>query len=390
MQDFDLVKMLSDLPSAAELETKRVMEVCNACRYCEGFCAVFPAMTLQRHFASGDLNYLANLCHSCQGCYYACQYAPPHEFGINVPKALSELRLESYEQHAWPRPVAALYRKNALVISILSAACITGVLLLAAIFNGDALFARHASVPGGGFYNVIPYQAMVAVAVATFLYSALALAIGLVRFSRAIGLGIRVLYRHGPVLRALRDAATLRYLGGSDGEGCNDADEAFSTTRRKFHHALAYGFGLCFAATATGTVYDHMFSWPAPYALFSLPVVLGTVGGIGMVVGAIGLLWLKLAGEDAPRSPALLGPDVTLLVLLLAIAATGLLLLAVRSTEVMGVALAVHLGVVLAFFLVMPYSKFVHGIFRLAALVRHHSDREARDGFASSPPTTKG
>ncbi|MEA7586048.1 hypothetical protein ONO39_27010, partial [Salmonella enterica subsp. enterica serovar Anatum] len=29
-----------------EAEVERVMQVCNACRYCEGFCAVFPAMTL--------------------------------------------------------------------------------------------------------------------------------------------------------------------------------------------------------------------------------------------------------------------------------------------------------------------------------------------------------
>jgi len=391
MQDFDLITMLSDPPPAteAEKEARRVMEVCNACRYCEGFCAVFPAMTLQRHFTSGDLNHLANLCHSCQGCYYACQYAPPHEFGINVPKAMADLRLESYEQHAWPRPVAALYRRNALVISALSAACITVIFLLAVIFNGASLFAKHSSVPGGGFYAVIPYQVMVGVASITFLYAVLALTIGLVRFSRTIGLGIETFYRPVPIVRALRDAATLRYLGGG-GDGCNDADETFSTTRRKFHHALAYGFGLCFAATATGTIYDHMFGWHAPYALLSVPVVLGTIGGAGMVVGAIGLLWLKVSGDQAPRSPAQLGPDVTLLLLLLAIAATGLFLLAVRTTEVMGVALAVHLGVVLAFFLAMPYSKFVHGIFRLAALVRHHADKEASDALASSPPVTKG
>lgn len=30
-----------------EAEVERVMQVCNACRYCEGFCAVFPAMTLR-------------------------------------------------------------------------------------------------------------------------------------------------------------------------------------------------------------------------------------------------------------------------------------------------------------------------------------------------------
>jgi len=68
------------------------LEVCNACRYCEGFCAVFPAVELRREFSAGDLSYLANLCHGCRGCYYACQYAPPHEWGINVPQTLATVR----------------------------------------------------------------------------------------------------------------------------------------------------------------------------------------------------------------------------------------------------------------------------------------------------------
>ena len=56
------------------------MTICNACRYCEGLCAVFPAMEMRRTFADGDLNYLANLCHQCGACYSDCQYSPPHEF----------------------------------------------------------------------------------------------------------------------------------------------------------------------------------------------------------------------------------------------------------------------------------------------------------------------
>src|ERR1700736_3722847 len=73
-------------------DARRAMEICNACRYCEGFCAVFPAMELRREFSNGDLSYLANLCHNCRACYYSCQYAPPHEFGLNLPRTLAELR----------------------------------------------------------------------------------------------------------------------------------------------------------------------------------------------------------------------------------------------------------------------------------------------------------
>ena len=78
-------------------EAERIMVICNACRYCEGFCAVFPAMEMRRTFDDKDLVYLANLCHNCRGCYYACQYAPPHEFDVNVPQTFSDLRAETYE-----------------------------------------------------------------------------------------------------------------------------------------------------------------------------------------------------------------------------------------------------------------------------------------------------
>ena len=72
-------------------EGKQALRICNACRYCEGFCAVFPALERRFSFSDQDLGYLANLCHDCGECYYACQYAPPHEFGLNFPKTLASV-----------------------------------------------------------------------------------------------------------------------------------------------------------------------------------------------------------------------------------------------------------------------------------------------------------
>ena len=46
--------------SEDETEVARVMQICNACRYCEGFCAVFPAMTRRLEFGKADINYLAS------------------------------------------------------------------------------------------------------------------------------------------------------------------------------------------------------------------------------------------------------------------------------------------------------------------------------------------
>ena len=91
-------------------EADRLMTVCNSCRYCEGLCAVFPAMEMRRAFSDGDLNYLANLCHSCGACYTDCQFSPPHEFNVNVPKTLAVARADSYAAYAWPRALSGAVR----------------------------------------------------------------------------------------------------------------------------------------------------------------------------------------------------------------------------------------------------------------------------------------
>src|SRR5205085_9399814 len=125
-------------------EGERLMIICNACRYCEGYCAVFPAMERRLSFSEADINYLANLCHNCAECYYACQYAPPHEFAVNVPKAFAEIRAQSYQKYAWPR-----YLRISAWVAV--AAGIAIVLLLAG--------GRSAS--NANFYGVISHNVMV-------------------------------------------------------------------------------------------------------------------------------------------------------------------------------------------------------------------------------------
>ena len=71
------------------------------------------------------------------------------------------------------------------------------------------------------------------------------------------------------------------------------------------------------------------------------------------------------------------GMDAAFLVMLFLTSLTGLLLLVLRATGAMGTLLAIHLGVVLALFLSMPYGKFVHGLYRFAALVKYAAERRA-------------
>jgi citrate/tricarballylate utilization protein len=359
----------------AIIEARREMEICNACRYCEGFCAVFPAVELRREFSAGDLSYLANLCHGCRGCYYACQYAPPHEWGINVPRALAEVRAESYAEYAWPKPLAAAFNRNGTLVSLVAALGIAVVLIASMLLNTPGNFFGAHPLAAGSFYQVIPLWAMQVVALVTFGFSLVALWMGARNFWRDAGPREKV----GPVALAIAlwDVLTLKNLGGG-GNGCNDASEAFSMRRRYLHHAMFYGFVLCFAATTTGFIYDSFLGWPAPYPLISVPVLLGTVGGVSLLVGTVGLFAMKLVDDPLPALRRMLGGDVALLMLLACSALTGLILLAVRATGAMGLAMAVHLGFILALFLTLPYSKMVHGVYRSAALLRRAAERNMK------------
>ncbi len=355
------------------IEARREMEICNACRYCEGFCAVFPAMAREREFEARDLTYLANLCHNCQGCYYACQYAPPHPFGVNVPQTLSLLRDESYAAYAWPKPLARAFAANGMVVSLTAAAALILVLLLVGLLAAPGALGSAHTGPDA-FYKVVPWAAMSGIAAVTLLFSIAALAIGGRAFWADAGRG-RAL-RPIDIARGLHAAFTLKNLGGG-GHGCNDKDEAFSQTRRWLHHAMAYGFVACFASTSAAAFDAYFLGIPAPYPLLSAPVLLGLIGGAGLIAGCSGLIWLKITGNRAAAAPQLFGADFALLALLWLAAATGLLLLGFRTTDAMGTLLAIHLGIILALFLLLPYSKFVHGVYRTLALIRNAADGNA-------------
>jgi citrate/tricarballylate utilization protein len=359
---------------------QHVMTVCNACRYCEQYCPVFPAIENRLTFAKGDLMYLANLCHNCGECLYACQYAPPHEFGINVPRTLAELRLSSYENYCWPQPLARLFRHNSLASSLALVLVFTAVMFGASIWStGDAVWNTRAD-----FYAVVPHGVMVSLFGAVFGFVVLALAMSLHRFWRSIGTAATP--RLDPPLAglaSLRDILTLRHLHGS-GENCTSAEEERTPWRRWFHHCTFYGFMLCFASTTVAAIYHSVFHWEAPYPYLSLPVVLGTVGGAGLLVGPVGLMMVRRRRDSTLGDPEQEGMDVSFITLLFLTSLTGLLLLVLRERPLMGPLLVVHLGVVLALFVTLPYGKFVHGLYRAAALLKY-----AREDAPATPAVVR-
>jgi citrate/tricarballylate utilization protein len=370
--------MLLDLGAANTLtgtiaEARRQIEICNACRYCEGYCAVFPAINRERVFADGDIMQLAHLCHNCRGCYYSCQYIPPHEFAVNIPRILAETRAEDWTRLAWPSGFGRLFQRQGMAIA---AFLVLALALLLAAVQG----LRPET--GEGFYAYLSHNAMVAIFAPAFILPLLAIGISLRNYWRSVG-GDPIRWPH--VSAALADAGRMKNLSGGQGQGCNyEEGDRYTDMRRWMHQAVLYGFLLCFAATSSGTLL-HYVGYPAPYGLLSLPKLFGMPGGILLTVGGLGLAWLKTRAERDLAAPDYWGGEMAFVLLLTGTGLTGLILYASTGTGAVPTLLALHLGTVLAFFLLMPYSKMIHGFYRVAALIR---DAQVKAKWAAGAPHT--
>jgi citrate/tricarballylate utilization protein len=355
-------------------EAERQLTICNACRYCEGLCPVFPAMEIRTSFLPADIRYLANLCHDCRACEQACMFTPPHEFHITLPRILSEARMESYEHWSWPQFLAKSFSDT-------SKGLLLGFGAIVAVFAAaywqiphDRLFTAHREP--GSFYQIIPYVAMLVPALVLFLYGAAIWLQGSVRFwTESDAQLLTATNGIGPILRALRDSLTVKYLGGG-GAGCSYPGKRPSQARRIFHSAVFWGFLADLISTTLAFIYQDFLHILPPYPITSLPVIFGTTGGVAIVVGAVGLIVFKMQSDRAQGSKQAYSIDYAFLVFLALAATTGLMTLAFRSTAAMAILLITHLGTVAGLFITAPYGKFVHFIYRGFALVRFRIEEQ--------------
>ncbi len=349
-----------------EQQVKQALQICNACRYCESFCAVFPAMTKRLEFTQADIHYMANLCHNCGACLHACQYAPPHEFGVNIPQAMAQVRLETYQDFAVPQAFGAIYKKTGIPLVSAMTVMFFFIMVAGVWINGTDLFGRYQ----GNFYAIFPHNFLAVLFGSVFILAFILLGLGLIKFWRQTSKIIPEGVEQPDLLQASKNVLTLKYLDGGHGKGCNEDDDRYTKIRRVFHHFTMYGFLLCFMATSVATLYHYMLGLSAPYAYTSLPVILGTLGGIGLVIGPIGLLYLNIKRHplhgDSQQKPM----DRGFIFILLLISITGLALLALRDSAAMALLLIIHLATVMTFFLTIPFGKFAHGFYRSAALLK--------------------
>jgi citrate/tricarballylate utilization protein len=358
-------------------DARRQLTVCNSCRYCEGYCAVFPALERLNHVTDGNAVFLANLCHDCRACYQACPYTPPHELKINIPAVLSEVRSTTYSGYAWPRRLAGLAARAGVSTVALA---VLGVLLSLAAIAGTGGLTRFWSADSGAgsFYRVIPYLILAASGMAASVYIVVVMAVGSIRFWKDVGGSRSEASDRGAWMAALRDVATMVNLKGGGSDCYQPSPLEPSDARRMLHQAVLYGFALAFVSTALAALYQDILGWEPPYPFWSAPVITGSIGGALMAIGCTGLLWLKaqsLKNARALISRQMASMDNAFIVVLDVAAITGMLTLVFRGTGAMAAMLTLHLASLVALYATAPYGKFVHSVYRFLALLKNRAEQ---------------
>jgi len=353
-------------------EANRQLIICNACRYCEGYCPVFRAIETRRDFKKGDVFYLSNLCHDCRACYYACMFTEPHEFAINIPKILAEARIETYERLSWPGFLGRAFKNRGVTVFLAAAIIALVAVVSLAMIPSGVLFAVHTGP--GAFYEVVPYAAMVAGALILFFYG---IAVWLRGGAQFWSETRDTLQQPGGVkafLAAVGAALGLRYLKGG-GPGCFYPDERPSAARRVYHSLTFWGLTCDFISTTLAFIYQDFLHLLPPYALGSGPVIFGVVGGVALIIGTGGLIWIKTQSDPDPVGAGAKGMDYVFLITLGLAAFSGMFTLVFRDTAAMGSLLVLHLAFIAALFLTAPYGKFVHAVYRTLSLIRYEAEQ---------------
>ncbi len=339
-------------------EATRQLNVCNSCRYCEGYCSAFQALTRYRSFDKPTVSHIANLCHNCRGCYYACQYTEPHEFALNIPALLADVRAQNWEQHIKPARLSKIMQTRAWPYVVIT-------LVFMMFFSLGIGVSWVSSVP---FYSAISHNVLISLFLPLFFLPWIAVFFGIRDYWKSVG-GSRVTL--SDLKHAVGSAASMKQLSGGQGQGCNyESAERYTQLRRWAHQATMYGFLFCFVSTSLGTLYHYFLNLPAPYPFFSLPKLFGVVGGVLLSAGTAALFMLKRQSDSALGSSTRAAGEYAFVVLLFLVSTTGLLLYASSGTVTASAWLIIHLAFIATFFITMPYSKMVHGFFRLAALCR--------------------
>jgi len=333
---------------------------------------VWPAMERKTSFDKSEVTYLANLCHDCRDCYYACPYIPPHEFNINIPKVLSEVRLKSYEENTQPKFLSKIFEVQQRFSTIATLLSILLTFSVALLVSGEPAFVAPHVEPGS-FYDIFPYLLIIVAGAIVGAYVVALFVKGVISYCVSLRGSFRHFLNFRANLLAMEDSLGHRWFRGG-GAGCTHQSSEPSHSFLLQHALIIYGFLSALASTISAGISQDVFGLMPPYPLLSVPVILATSGGLALIVGVGTTLYQKRRTVKESSFEGMTRLDYSFLSILGLVALTGMLTLVLRDTAYMGTIFALHLGLVLSLFITAPYGKFVHFLYRYISLVNNRLD----------------
>ena len=143
---------------------------------------------------------------------------------------MAEVRLGNLSALPQPAAFGALYRRAGITVTLALVFGLILFLLLAMSLKGSLI----PSSAGRGFLSIFPHNLLAWMFGSVFILAIGLLMAGVLRFWREISPGVP---RSAEIAEASHNALTLKYLDGGHGKGCNEADDAFTLMRRRFHHS---------------------------------------------------------------------------------------------------------------------------------------------------------
>ncbi|MEM3676208.1 MAG: hypothetical protein QXV22_04035 [Thermoplasmataceae archaeon] len=337
-------------------EAQRQLTICNACRYCEGFCAVWDAIEYRSALDLKDMPYLANLCHDCRDCYYVCPFnEPDHEYALNIPKILSKARIKSYKDAVWPAFMSVMLDRPAIF-----ALSVTLIALIGSI--GYPIFILHAYPLGAvSLISLIPEATFRYITLGVYLYTAILWTVSGLKF--AANSRSEVISGWLGALNGAAAAFSQRFFFGG-GVGCKYPSENSRFSRAIFHASVLYGF---ITALISIAFYPN---------ITGLSLTIYATASLLMTFGSLGLLLWDITDSGTQRSPEMRRLDVPFTVLIFLSGLTGVAFILLSGSYFYGLLFLIHDALILAVFAIAPYSKFLHPLYRVISLAKFYAERK--------------
>jgi quinone-modifying oxidoreductase subunit QmoC len=315
------------------------------------------------------------LCHQCNDCSDRCPR------GGRPGDVLAAVRREAVATYAFPTFLARWVNRPRMIPMLLGipAAILTAALLLRDTLGGTLGFER----PMGdriiySYSNMLPQWLINLVFGLATLLVVLLMAVGVARqwrsYRRDSGFGGAPSRRGlaGSLLGTIANVFVHRRF-----KECKTASSRFAS-----HLMVVFGF----LALTLVTIWVITARWNPlipdgliyPFGFWHPWKILANLGGLGVVIGCSIMVVNRLRDRDAAGSSTWF--DWSLLSLVLAVALTGFLTEILHYTRYephRHGTYFIHLVLVLALILYLPYSKLAHVVYRTAAMI--FAERVGRD-----------